>query len=293
MKPKDWNKGEECPLEEHLHPQAQRTVQLGDVLVGYLHKTTRTTRLRLVITVLGLEVRAPRNATIAQIERMIHAHAQWVLDRLRIPKNPVQPPLSAEHAWQDGDVLPFLGAMYRIHVPAVEERSVLSLHPIAEEGKVVEIELGNVTPLRGMAMRSMANVHGLLQSWLMQQAMELGKERLDHYAPMLGVQWTQLRLGNARTRFGSARRDGRIRLNWRLIHFPMAFVDYVVVHELAHLRHMHHGPQFWALIESVLADYRQRRAIARQMPGITLGGPAVRRPPPCSQGGAKQSLGAR
>ena len=71
---------------------------------------------------------------------------------------------------------------------------------------------------------------------------------------------TRLALSSAQTRWGSANADGSIRLNWRLIHFAMPSIDYVVAHELAHLREMNHSPRFWDVVRSVLPDYEQQRS---------------------------------
>ena len=68
------------------------------------------------------------------------------------------------------------------------------------------------------------------QAWLQQQARAVFVERLNHFAPQLGVQWRRLSLSSARTRWGSASQDGHIRLNWRLVHLPLSQLDYVVVH---------------------------------------------------------------
>ena len=78
------------------------------------------------------------------------------------------------------------------------------------------------------------------------------------------MQHTRLSLSSARTRWGSARSDGHIRLNWRLIHLPLAQIDYVVVHELAHLRVMDHSPRFWDTVGTVMPDYRERRRQLRE-----------------------------
>jgi predicted metal-dependent hydrolase len=83
--------------------------------------------------------------------------------------------------------------------------------------------------------------------------------RLDHFAPQLQVRWTKLSLSNASTRWGSAKSDGSIRLNWRLIHFRQDIVDYVVAHELSHLRVMDHSPRFWDTVRSVVPDYAALR----------------------------------
>ncbi len=97
------------------------------------------------------------------------------------------------------------------------------------------------------------------------QARALLAARVAHFAPQLGVQPRALRLSSARTRWGSASTRGTIALNWRLAFVPAALADYVVVHELAHLREMHHGPAFWALVAQVLPDYAERRAALRQI----------------------------
>jgi len=106
---------------------------------------------------------------------------------------------------------------------------------------------------------SSTQVRDAAQAWLMRQAKRIFTERLDHFAPRLGVKWTKLSLSNASTRWGSASADGAIRLHWRLVHFRMSVVDYVVAHELSHLRVMDHSARFWETVESVVPDYHLLR----------------------------------
>ena len=98
-------------------------------------------------------------------------------------------------------------------------------------------------------------IRDAVQAWLMRQARRIFTQRLDHFAPTLGVQWRKVSLSSAGTRWGSASADGSIRLNWRLVHFKQAVIDYVVVHELSHLRVMDHSPRFWDTVRSVVPDY--------------------------------------
>ena len=74
----------------------------------------------------------------------------------------------------------------------------------------------------------------------------------------------RLRLSSAQTRWGSASSDGSVRLNWRLIHFTPAIIDYVVAHELAHLLEMNHSPAFWQVVRLVLPGFEQAREALRQ-----------------------------
>jgi predicted metal-dependent hydrolase len=94
----------------------------------------------------------------------------------------------------------------------------------------------------------------------MRQAKRLFTERLEHYAPLLGVQWRKLTLSSASTLWGTARSDGSIRLNWRLVHFRLPVIDYVVAHELSHLRVMDHSPRFWDTVRTVVPNYPELRA---------------------------------
>jgi predicted metal-dependent hydrolase len=97
----------------------------------------------------------------------------------------------------------------------------------------------------------------------MRQARENFEQRLNQFAPALRVRWKRLILSNATTRWGSAHADGSIRLNWRLIHFRQQIVDYVVAHELSHLRVMDHSPRFWDTVREVVPDFAVLRGQLR------------------------------
>jgi predicted metal-dependent hydrolase len=139
-------------------------------------------------------------------------------------------------------------------------------HDFAEKGAVLNTD-GEALP--GMPRFTLhvglphtaveSQVRDAVQAWLMRQAKEIFTQRLDHYAPQLKVQWRKLVLSNAGTRWGTAHSDGLIRLNWRLVHFRMAVIDYVVAHELSHLRVMDHSPRFWETVGTVVPDYAQLR----------------------------------
>ena len=106
----------------------------------------------------------------------------------------------------------------------------------------------------------------MVQSWLQRQARRVFEERCRHFAPQLGVQVRRLSLSSAQTRWGSASANGAIRLNWRLIHFAQATIDYVVAHELAHLRVMDHSPRFWETVETVVPNYGDLRQQLKDQP---------------------------
>jgi predicted metal-dependent hydrolase len=117
---------------------------------------------------------------------------------------------------------------------------------------------------------SPAQVREAALAWLAGRARALFEQRCRHYAAALSVRYTRLSLSQAQTRWGSASANGSIRLSWRLIHLDPDLIDYVVVHELAHLHEMNHSPRFWAVVASVLPDYESARRRLREAALPTL-----------------------
>jgi len=99
---------------------------------------------------------------------------------------------------------------------------------------------------------------------LIRRAREILPPKVEHYAALLGVRPAGITVTSARTRFGSCSGKNRLSFSWRLMQYPQEAIDYVVVHELAHIRHHDHSPAFYALIASVMPDHRERRALLRQ-----------------------------
>ncbi len=86
-------------------------------------------------------------------------------------------------------------------------------------------------------------------------------ERVERWSAVMGLVPAGIKVTSARSRFGSCSGKDSLCFAWRLMQYPEAAIDYVVVHELAHIRHKNHGPDFYALIESVLPDWKERRAL--------------------------------
>ena len=89
-------------------------------------------------------------------------------------------------------------------------------------------------------------------------------QRVRYYAGIMELYPTAVTITGAKTRFGSCSGKNRICFSWRLMQYPADAIDYVVVHELAHIRHKNHGREFYALIESILPDYKNREKLLRQ-----------------------------
>lgn len=99
------------------------------------------------------------------------------------------------------------------------------------------------------------------------RARELIPGRVEHYARIMGLTPAGITITGAEKRFGSCSGKNRLCFSWRLMLYPPEAIDYVVVHELAHIPHKNHGREFYALIASVLPDHRQREALLQGKEG--------------------------
>ena len=95
-------------------------------------------------------------------------------------------------------------------------------------------------------------------------AKEILPQRTAFWSARMGLYPTQIRITSAQRRFGSCSSQGHICYSWRLMQYPPEAIDYVVVHELAHLKHMNHSPAFYALVAKYLPDHKARRALLRK-----------------------------
>lgn len=241
----------ETSLPAWVHPRANRECVLEDLRIAYEFQRARRRTIGLIVGPQGLSVRAPRWTPLADVEAFLHEKAAWVVRKLR-QYHELQRQSPARIDWVSGARIAYLGRLLTLSLdgtasgPATampDDRLVLSLPADASADRVRDAG----------------------QAWLMREARARFEQRLAHFAPALGVRWTRLSLSSAGTRWGSASADGRIRLNWRLIHLSPEVIDYVVVHELSHLRVMNHSPQFWDTVAQVLPDYDQRRRALREV----------------------------
>ena len=244
------------PAAGFVHPAANRHAQLQGVSVSFRFERSRRKSIGFLVGADGLVVRAPNWVTLREVDVAVQEKSAWIVAKLQQFKERQTEQFQKAIEWRHGAEVPFLGRTVQL---CVMERGV---------GRVLGQDLSpdQVLPVTVPPGASVTQVRDAAQVWLKKQAKILFEQRLHHFAPLLGVRWQKLSLSSASTRWGSARNDGHIRLNWRLIHLPISQIDYVVVHELAHLREMNHSPRFWETVGEVMPDYAQIRQALRQSP---------------------------
>lgn len=143
--------------------------------------------------------------------------------------------------YQEGEMFLYLGQEYPLHIAQdmfgkllFEDRFILSA-------------------------RQTAKAAGLFERWYKQEAFMVFTHRCRAYAEQMGVRYKNLNLSSAKGRWGSCTPRGNLRFNWRLVKAPIEIVDYVIVHELAHLKELNHSSRFWAVVEKHYSSYFQAK----------------------------------
>lgn len=229
------------PLKE------ERDIQLREQMVRYTLVRRKRRSIGFKVDEAGLTVSAPHREPYYYLEQLIQERAPWILGKLQEMAAKRLPP----HTWQHGARLLLLGEELELQL----YRSLRRAEPIRSPGK---LWLGLPDP------QDADNVQTRIHHWYRRMALHHFHERLAHYSPRLGLPVPQLKLSNAKTTWGMCLSSGVIRLSWRLIKAPQPQIDYVVAHEVSHLRHMNHSPAFWKTVESLFPDFReQRKALER------------------------------
>ena len=243
---------------EFRHPRSQRELFLKGHRVAFELRRSRRRSIGFVVGPEGLSVSAPRWVGMAEIDAALREKEIWILRKLQEQRERAARLVMARIDWREGATLPFLGESVILVLDPRCSGAVLHTDAMALPG-VPRLTLHLGLPQSAAP----AQLRDLVQSWLQRQARRIFEERCALFAPRLGVRMRRLSLSSAATRWGSANADGSIRLNWRLVHFGLPVIDYVVAHELAHLREMNHSPAFWDVVRSVLPDYEQSRVALR------------------------------
>jgi len=220
-------------------------LELGGRGVDYVLVRRRGRRgVALKVDESGLTVSAPSTVPLARIEALVRDSESWVLRKVEEWRARQVP----EVRWQDGAALPFLGGSLVLRLEAASRAAAER-----EEG---ELRVSAAPRAGEPAIRA------AVIAWYKRTALPLLSGRVASLAERAALAPPRVFLSSAMARWGSCNSRREVRLAWRLVKAPPALVDYVVCHELAHLRHMNHSRAFWAEVERQCPDYR---ALRRQL----------------------------
>ena len=212
------------------------------IQVDYLIRSNRKTIALIIRPDGSLEVRAPQRTSLAEIHKIIQDKANWITKSraklLAKPKVKIGVPI------QPGKNFWYLGRAYPLKLSA-DNRIKPAVTFQQEHFELPESALGLAEPL--------------FTFFYHEQAQQMLKSMTAQLALQHQFKYSGIRISSARSRWGSCNQANHLSFTWRLIMVPPAIIEYVVIHELAHTVAKNHSRQFWAIVESSIPNYRQRR----------------------------------
>lgn len=206
-----------------------------------LRWSSRRRTLQLTVDREGeLVITAPTGTPTAQLERFVRDKRFWVLTKLA-HKQALRPP-SAPRELVSGEGFYYLGRTHRLELVARQDRPLKLLH-------------GRFRLLRSEQTRGREH----FVAWYTDHALRWLRPRVEEYAPRMRATPAGVEVRDLGFRWGSCGRRGVLNFHWATISLPPRIVEYVVVHELAHLHELHHTPAFWGCVERVIPDYERRK----------------------------------
>jgi predicted metal-dependent hydrolase len=222
---------------------AHRRFSFMQIEIDRLVRSKRRTIALIVERDGTFTVRAPLRVPRAEIDSFIQQKADWIT-RTREKIKSAQPPLKKQYT--DGEKFLFLGCLFDLKLvetqkPALKFNDGFTLsQPAREKGEAYFVR------------------------WYKEQAFEVISERVREYSLKHDFTPSQVKISSAQTRWGSCSSTGTLNFAWRLVMAPLAVIDYVVVHELAHLRVKNHSRKFWKVVATICPDYKEHRKWLRE-----------------------------
>lgn len=230
----------------------QRAALLAGKTISYtLKRSSKRRSIGLRIDDRGLTVSVPLRASEKWLHSVLQDKAHWVVEKL----DGWQARKPAEICLADGETIPFLGELLTLRV--IQSLFAAPAHRHGGELLVYVVNGSEAVYIEQAVSR-----------WYQREAEPLFAERVAHYAALMNVSPRTIKLSSAKTQWGSCTARGTVRLNTQLIKLPLRLIDYVVVHELAHLREMNHSAAFWSVVGSVCPGYVKLR---RELKAVALG----------------------
>ena len=209
----------------------------------------------------GIEVLAPGGVDAAYVRNFVGRRAGWIADRRRYFSEMLRrhPPKELKN----GESFSVFGRDHRLRL---ERLPGLKAPFCRIEGRKLNVSIN------GLFVETLPSIVGLaIREWYAALTEKKARAIIRKHAGALAVRPNNLKVVNQAARWASCSKNGDIRCNWRLSMMPMPVLEYIIVHELCHLKTRDHSAKFWSILKSVLPDYERRRQRLRQVgPGIAM-----------------------
>ena len=237
------------------------TVRIGDTTIAFVqHRSDRRKHVQLTVDKNGVtELRTPWRFSLSEAKKNLRENAIWLLEALAEVRRNRRQPLAS------GDRLPFLNQELKLQIEVSTPPNPVHLHLTHRRRPAVALVQRCDDVLHLRLYSDQLSPEEITRQWYVDQALPVLSLRMEPFVCALDLHPTRVSIRSQRTRWGSCSTRGAISLNWRLLLLPTDLSDYVLVHELCHLRHMNHSLRFWDLVATQVPDHKLRRKRLQNM----------------------------
>jgi predicted metal-dependent hydrolase len=212
---------------------------MSKIKIDKIIRSKRKTIALVVTQEATLVVRAPFTTSLTYIENLVRKKRTWIQEKqARFQRNQSK---VLPKEFVNGEGFWYLGKEYKLEIVQHQDKPVV----LEEHLKI--------------AQERLPHAREYLIAWYKEQALQKITKRVEWYAKQTGLEYKSVKITNAQKRYGSCGAKGTLNFSWRLIMAPLRVLDYVVVHELAHLDEKNHSRKFWNKVKLMLPDYRERQ----------------------------------
>jgi len=216
--------------------RSQTVDLMGNSIEYEVSRSSEATKPRIDVSIRGITVIIPEAEEISPIE-LLQENSAWVVEKKR--KYDAYREEIPDRRYEPSETFPYLGTQHEV---VVESRSASDVE--GGELRLAEHHVEETSVKRG------------LETLYRRKARETFEDLAEQYASEMGVEYGEIHIRRQRTRFGSCSTSGTLGLNWRLMMAPLEIVEYVAIHELAHLREPNHNDEFWSIVAEYDSDYQ-------------------------------------
>ncbi|WP_431028636.1 M48 family metallopeptidase [Lysinibacillus sp. LZ02] len=227
------------------------SIQFGKDIIPYTIKwSERRKTVSISVNAGGVSVTAPADASIDKIKDIVYQKATWIRAQLfhfNEMKND-----SHQRLFLSGEKLPYLGRQYRLKVMKCANIS----HP---SFKFQQGTFFAMLPQHITEEQHRNTLLPLYEQWIRKKGEAFVRNRITRFTVKLQQDPSAIKIKDQQQRWGSCTANGQVLINWRILLAPVSIVDYVLAHELAHLKYMDHSKEFWDTLGMLIGDYEERK----------------------------------
>jgi hypothetical protein len=216
----------------------------GQTILYTVKRSARAKHVRLEVRQqTGLTVVTPNSYKLKHLSALLESKGNWILDKLT--KYGQVQSLFDEKETKSGDTIPYLGR----NLEVVTRQNRKNVNSVKLDRNKLVVTIGSAN----------SRLNLVLEQWYRMQAAKLIKEKADKLSARLGLTYNRIIIREQKTRWGSCSHKGNLSFNWKLIMAPEPVIDYVIIHELAHLKEMNHTKRFWELVAEHCPRWREHK----------------------------------